>query len=139
MSNIQLPAPPARPASCDALTVMFDGACPLCLREVGLYQSLKPLETVAWLDVSQASASLVPQDQARYMSRFHVRQKDGRLLSGAAAFVALWLVMPGWRWLGRVGRLPGVTPVLELLYRGFLHLRPALQRLVRAADARRQP
>ena len=73
------------------------------------------------------------------MARFHVRQKDGRLLSGAAAFVALRLVMPGWRWLGKVARLPGVTPVLELMYRGFLHLRPYLQRLVRAAEAKRQP
>ena len=138
MSDAQLPTLAAPPASCDALTVMFDGACPLCRREVGLYQSLRPLETVAWLDVSKASASLAQQDQSRYMARFHVRQKDGRLLSGAAAFVALWLVMPGWRWLGRVGRLPGVTPVLELGYRGFLHLRPTLQRLARAAEARRQ-
>ena len=139
MSNAKLPDSTAPPETCDALTVMFDGACPLCRREVGVYQSLKPLETVAWLDVSEASASLAPQDQARYMARFHVRQKDGSLLSGAAAFVALWLVMPGWRWLGKVGSLPGVTPVLELMYRGFLHLRPTLQRLVRAAEAKRQP
>ena len=135
MSDTKLPAPPA---SCDTLTVMFDGACPLCRREVGLYQSLTPLETVAWLDVSEASAGLAPQDRARFMARFHVRQKDGRLLSGAAAFVALWLVMPGWRWLGKLATLPGVTPVLELMYRGFLHLRPYLQRLVRAAEAKRQ-
>jgi predicted DCC family thiol-disulfide oxidoreductase YuxK len=112
---------------------MFDGACPLCRREIGLYQSLTPLETVAWLDVSEPTANLSPGDQARYMARFHVRQKDGQLLSGAAAFVALWLTMPGWRWLGRVGRLPGVTPVLELMYRGFLHLRPYLQRWMRKA------
>ena len=122
---------PAQADACDALTVMFDGACPLCRREIGLYQSLTPLETVAWLDVSEATANLSPSDQARYMARFHVRQKDGQLLSGAAAFVALWLTMPGWRWLGRVGRLPGVTPVLELMYRGFLHLRPYLQRWAR--------
>ena len=137
MSDANLPAPPAPSSHCDSLTVMFDGACPLCRREVGIYQSLTPLEAVAWLDVSQASSSLAPQDQARYMARFHVRQKDGRLLSGAAAFVALWSVMPGWRWLGKIGRLPGVTPVLEWLYLGFLHLRPSLQRLVRTAEAKR--
>jgi predicted DCC family thiol-disulfide oxidoreductase YuxK len=130
---------PLPPSTCDALTVMFDGACPLCRREVELYRSLKPLETVAWMDVSEASAMLSPQDQARYMARFHVRQKDGRLLSGAAAFVALWLLMPGWRWLGKIGSLPGVTPLLELLYRGFLRIRPYIQRLVRAVDEYRQP
>jgi predicted DCC family thiol-disulfide oxidoreductase YuxK len=66
-----------------------------------------------------------------------VRLSDGRLLSGAAAFVELWLTMPGWRWLGRIGRLPGVTPLLELSYRGFLQLRPQLQKVMRAAEARR--
>jgi predicted DCC family thiol-disulfide oxidoreductase YuxK len=113
--------------SCDGLTVMFDGACPLCRREIGLYQSLTPLEAVHWLDVSAEQADMTSAEQARYLARFHVRHRDGRLLSGAAAFVALWLTMPGWCWLGRMGRLPGVTPVLEWMYRGFLHLRPHLQ------------
>nr|WP_315192348.1 DUF393 domain-containing protein [uncultured Albidiferax sp.] len=115
-----------------ALTVMFDGACPLCRREIGLYQSLAPLQPVAWLDVSKDAAGVSAADQAVYMARFHVRLPDGQLLSGAAAFVALWLTMPGWRWLGRVGRLPGVTPALEWAYRGFLHLRPFLQRWARS-------
>jgi ubiquinone biosynthesis monooxygenase Coq7 len=127
----------APPASCDALTVMFDGACPLCRREIGMYQSLDPLQDVQWLDVSAPQAGLSPEEQARLMDRFHVRLPDGRMLSGAAAFVELWLTMPGWRWLGRIGRLPGVTPLLELAYRGFLHLRPHLQKVMRAAEARR--
>lgn len=122
-------------ASCDALTVMFDGSCPLCRREISLYQSLDPLQTVSWMDVSKDTNGLSQTDQARYMARFHVQLEDGRQLSGAAAFVELWLVMPGWHWFGRVGRLPGVTPVLELAYRGFLHLRPYLQRWARHAES----
>lgn len=126
-------------AACDGLTVLFDGACPLCRSEIGLYQSLRPLEPVHWLDVSQNQAGMGPEEQARLMARFHVRLNDGRLLSGAAAFVALWLTLPGWRWLGRVGRLPGVTPVLEVIYRGFLHFRPHLQRWARAAAVEHLP
>jgi predicted DCC family thiol-disulfide oxidoreductase YuxK len=125
-------------AGCSALTVMFDGTCPLCRREIGLYQSLAALEPVCWLDVSGDTSGFSAADQARYMARFHVRLQDGRVLSGAAAFAALWLTMPGWRWLGRVGQLPGVTPVLELAYRGFLHLRPWLQRLARRAESSQQ-
>ena len=127
------------PASCGSLTVLFDGACPLCRREIGVYQSLQPTQPVAWLDVSQSSAQLPPEDRARYLARFHVRQEDGSLLSGAAAFVALWRVMPGWRWLARLARLPGVTPLLEWLYRGFLRVRPSLQRLARAGDTSHLP
>lgn len=46
--------------SCDALTVMFDGACPLCRREISVYQSLTPLEPVQWLDVSGDLTGLAP-------------------------------------------------------------------------------
>lgn len=126
-------------ARCGELTVMFDGSCPLCRREIALYQSLTPLQTVSWQDVSGDLAGLSQADQARYMARFHVQLEDGRLLSGAAAFVALWLVMPGWRWLGRLARLPGATGFLELGYRGFLHVRPYLQRWARNAESRKRP
>lgn len=125
----------SRDTRCDALTVMFDGACPLCRREIALYQSLAPLQTVSWLDVSKDTSDMSQAEQSRYMARFHVQLKDGRLISGAAAFVALWQVMPGWRWLGRVGRLPGVTPVMELVYRAFLYLRPYLQSWARHAES----
>ena len=70
-----------------------------------------------------------PLEQARFMARFHVRTKDGHLLSGAAAFVALWLTMPGWRWLGRFCQLPGMTELMEVFYNGFLRIRPSIQKL----------
>lgn len=117
------------------LTVLFDGSCPMCRREVGVYQGLNASCPIDWLDVS--SPESLPVDaatRARYMARFHVRDADGQLLSGAAAFVALWRSLPGWRWLARLARLPGVTPLLEVMYRSFLPLRPHLQRLVRAFD-----
>lgn len=119
--------------TCGELTVLFDGACPLCRREIGLYKSLTPLAPVSWLDVSERVEGLNVADQKRYMSRFHVRLPGGQLLSGAAAFVQLWLAMPGWHWLGRIGLLPGVTPLLEVAYRGFLIVRPWLQKLARRA------
>jgi len=131
--------PSSPPPACDGLTVMFDGSCPLCRREVGVYQSLAPLSPVAWQDVSQDAQGLTPELQALYMARFHVRKESGELLSGAAAFVALWQVMPGWRWLGRLGALPGMTVVLEVFYKGFLRIRPRIQRLVRVLDGAPPP
>lgn len=135
-------APSAANATPPALTVLFDGACPLCRREVGVYQNLTPIAPLAWTDVSQPQAALpcgtgaapTEADRARYLARFHVQRADGTVLSGAAAFVALWLTLPGWRWLGRLGALPGATPLLEVAYRAFLRVRPQMQRFARALD-----
>ena len=137
MSNTPTPGNAEAP-NCDALTVMFDGACPLCRREVSLYRGMKPLQPLRWLDVSIESSLLTKaEDRSRLLARFHVRRANGELLSGAQAFVALWLQLPGWRWLGRAASLPGATAFLELLYLGFLRIRPRLQKLAQGLESRK--
>ena len=114
------------------LTVLYDGACPLCRREIGVYRGLQPLQPdapVCFADVSDTSLPLPPgTTREQLLARFHVRGHDGELLSGAQAFLALWAALPGWRWLARVGRLPGATWVMERGYQLFLRWRPMLQR-----------
>ena len=34
------------------LTVYYDGSCPLCRREIALYQGLQSLHPIRWVDVS---------------------------------------------------------------------------------------
>jgi len=119
--------PPAAPP----LTVLYDGACPLCRREIGVYRGLQPNTPVCFSDVSNTTMPLPPgTTREQLLARFHVRVGDGRLLSGAQAFLALWAALPGWRWLAWLGRLPGAAWVLECLYRLFLRWRPTLQRWV---------
>ena len=114
------------------LTVLYDGACPLCRREIGVYRGLRPQHPdspVCFADVSDASLALPPDTtREQLLARFHVRSQDGRLLSGAQAFLALWAALPGWRWLALVGRLPGMAWVMERSYLLFLRWRPMLQR-----------
>ncbi|MEM6579011.1 MAG: DUF393 domain-containing protein [Pseudomonadota bacterium] len=114
------------------MTVYFDGSCPVCTAEISHYAKRVEADDVHFEDVSQARADTGPDlDRTAAMARFHVRQADGTLLSGAAGFAALWRATPGWRWLGHVARVPGVTPALEVVYRGFLHLRPLIVRIAR--------
>lgn len=119
----------ADPAGPDSLAVFYDGACPVCRREIDVYRNLAPVHPVEFCDVSQSSSPL-PADltQEQALARFHVRHADGRIESGARAFIALWERLPYWRWLARVGRLPGIAALMELAYRGFLRIRPAIQR-----------
>jgi predicted DCC family thiol-disulfide oxidoreductase YuxK len=113
------------------LTVLYDGACPLCRREIGVYRGLQPLHAdspVCFADVNDPVLQLPPgTTRAQLLARFHVWGRDGALLSGAQAFLALWAALPGWRWLALAGRLPGAAWVLERGYRFFLRCRPTLQ------------
>ena len=126
--NLDAAAPP--------LTVLYDGACPLCRREIGLYRGLQPNAPVCYADVSDP-ASPLPSGTTReqLLARFHVRGSDGRLLSGAHAFLALWAALPGWRWLALVGRAPGAAWAMERVYRLFLRVRPMLQRWASRLDS----
>jgi predicted DCC family thiol-disulfide oxidoreductase YuxK len=119
-------------------TVFFDGGCPLCNAEIGVYRRCSGSENVAFVDVAKASDhQLAPDlDAAAALKRFHVRTSDGTLVSGAAAFGHLWLALPAWRWLGRLVLRPWVLPVLEVAYRGFLVVRPAMQWLWRLTSRR---
>ncbi|MDQ0449266.1 thiol-disulfide oxidoreductase DCC family protein [Methylobacterium aerolatum] len=120
------------------LSVYYDGGCPLCRAEIDHYRRCEGAERLRFVDVGREveAPSLGPglgRDEA--LRRFHVRDEQGRLVSGAAAFARLWRTLPGWRWLGRLLdlRLFGFRPLLpvaELLYRLSLPLRPRLARLV---------
>jgi predicted DCC family thiol-disulfide oxidoreductase YuxK len=84
---------------------------------------------VCFADVSNTAVPLpIGTTREQLMARFHVQDRDGQLLSGAAAFLALWAALPGWRWLALAGRLPGAAWLMERLYRLFLRWRPMLQR-----------
>lgn len=113
-------------------TVYFDGSCPLCQAEIGHYRRQDQAGALCFVDVSETGA-VTPDGitRARAMERFHVRARDGRMLSGAAAFVEVWTRLPGWRWAARAASLPGALAVLELGYRMFLPVRPLISRLLR--------
>ena len=126
-------------AEADRLTVYYDGACPLCRAEIDHYAKQDGAAAIRFADVSGADASPgegLTREQA--LTRFHVRRGDGALISGAAAFVAIWQRLPRWRGAARLAALPGVVPILEVGYRLFLPVRPLVSRWFGRWQARRR-
>jgi predicted DCC family thiol-disulfide oxidoreductase YuxK len=116
------------------LTVFFDGACPLCQREIAYYQRLDTAGQMRWVDVSAADAPC-PDGYCQHdlLKRFHVQCAQGRIYSGAAGFAHLWAALPGvWRYVGKVAMWPPMTWLLEVFYKAFLPLRPWMQRRAKA-------
>lgn len=96
------------------LTIYYDGSCPLCRREIAFYRRLPAAAQLDWVDVSAGNTPLgAGLSCEAAMRRFHVRDANGQLLSGGAAFARLWRALPGWRVLGWCVRLPAAGLALQ--------------------------
>lgn len=116
------------------VTVWHDGDCPLCRREIALMRRLDTRGAIAFVDA--AGPATCPPDRAEMLARFHAREADGPLLSGAAAFAAMWRAIPALRPLSEAARNPLVLSLLERFYLGFLRVRPHLQHWLARREAR---
>jgi predicted DCC family thiol-disulfide oxidoreductase YuxK len=126
----------ARPTHIEAmstLSIWFDGACPLCRREIAMMRRLDRAKAIRFIDVA-ADGAACPVNRTDLLARFHALE-DGRMLSGAAAFAAMWRAIPLLRPLGLAARNPHVLAMLEWLYGRFLRVRPRLQRLLRQLES----
>ena len=110
--------------------VWFDGACPMCIREIAMMRRLDSRGVIDFVDVSGDGDPSCPIDQAELLARFHA-QENGQVLSGAAAFAAMWRAIPILRPLGLIAKSRFVLAVLERLYVAFLRVRPPLQKFFR--------
>ena len=114
------------------VVVWFDGGCPLCRREIALMRRLDRRRAIKFVDLDDAAACPLPRGDM--LAQLHARE-DGRLLSGAAAFAAMWRAIPLLRPLGVIARSPRMLSLLERLYAAFLRARPWLQRIAYRLDA----
>jgi predicted DCC family thiol-disulfide oxidoreductase YuxK len=117
-----------------ALTVYYNGACPVCRKHIARFQSAsaRGSRLIAWADAAAAPWALrrwhVGPEEA--LLRVYAVADDGRLLSGAAAFARLWRELPGYRALGRIVGLPVARQIAEALYRR-IYVRDLRRRLAR--------
>ena len=110
------------------VTVWYDGACPLCIREIAFMRRLDWRRAIDFLDIARTDA-VCPLDRQLMLARFHASE-DGVILSGAAAFAAMWRAIPLLKPLGFLARNAVILDILERLYLRFLKVRPRLQKLL---------
>jgi hypothetical protein len=82
--------------------------------------------SISFIDI--ASGAPCPLDRATLLGRFHAQEGNAAIVSGAAAFAAMWRAVPVLQPLGLLARNPWVLTLLERLYLHFLRIRPALIR-----------
>lgn len=95
--------------------VLYNDTCPVCRFEIDAYRRRAQAEglPIRFDALDRAGDwGLTPDQAARSLHVWH----DGRVLSGMAAFRALWSAMPRWRWLARMTGLPVIRPLANLVY-----------------------
>ena len=117
-------------------TIFYDGLCQLCSREIAMFQRRVPDGTLAYVDISlpEFDAAHYSLDPVRIHKHMHVRnEQTGQMLTGVDALLAMWECVPGFRWLARFVRLPGIRQLASVWYVVFARVRPWLPKRRRPA------
>ena len=101
------------------LTVFYDGACPICAREMALMKRLDRTQRLTLLDFSLADFA-APADLAvtDLSAVIHAQWADGTVITGVEVFRAIWEAI-GLGFLSRLSRLPLVAPLMVTAYGWF--------------------
>jgi predicted DCC family thiol-disulfide oxidoreductase YuxK len=111
------------------IEVFYDGACPLCLREIRFLRRWDRRVRIQFRDI--ASADFKPSDYGKtlemFMSEIHGRLPDGTWIRGVDVFRRLYTAI-GLGPLVWITRLPVVAGLLDRIYRVFARNRLRLTR-----------
>ncbi|GAB5412974.1 MAG: DUF393 domain-containing protein [Congregibacter sp.] len=107
-------------------TLLYDGRCPLCSREIDQLRKARPgdlefidIHMLPAGDASDASSATLGgagiPSKDELLRNLHLRKEDGEWLSGADANVEAWR---GTRMapIGRLLRLPGIRGFVDYFY-----------------------
>lgn len=102
------------------LTVFFDGACPICAREIALMKRMDQQRQLEFNDFSSVAYDTASIDvsSAELGRIIHARWADGRVISGVEVFRAMWEAV-GLGMLARLSRLSLIEPMVLRAYAWF--------------------
>lgn len=84
--------------------VFYDGACPLCKKEIKHYIRIDQDNNIDWIDVSTDTV-LLKQYNITYtdaMKKLHVIELNGKTKIGIDAFLTIWKFLPYYKNVAKV-------------------------------------
>lgn len=139
---------PTSPAPTWKIKLLYDGACPLCLREVNfLRRKDQGRGLVAFVDIADPDYQAVDHGGVEFataMGRIHAVLPDGSVVKNVEVFRRIYSVL-GMGWLYAPTGWPVVGPVVDWIYgiwadwRLAVTGRPSLDTLVAERQAACDP
>ena len=100
------------------LTLLYDGGCPLCVREVTFLRRRDRLKAIRFVDVDASDYSPDAWSGISYrqaMARIHAIQSDGTVLTDVSVFREAYRLI-GLGWVYAPTTWPLVGPGVDALY-----------------------
>jgi predicted DCC family thiol-disulfide oxidoreductase YuxK len=107
------------------LVVWYDGDYPLCRREIHWLQKMDAAKKIEFTDLHDILGC--PVEPEALPQRLHAQNPEGKVISGAEAFAAIWREIPLLRPIGLAASRAPILWLFESAYLAFLKIRPQLQ------------
>ena len=106
----------------DRVTVFYDGACPVCRREIAFYTGIDDRKCVEWSDIARLDGHSLPPGKTMedLLARLHVLDDRGVWTEGVTAFAVIWRRLPVFRHFAWLLTAPLFRSAAEACYRLFL-------------------
>ena len=98
------------------MKVYFNNSCKICKVEIDLYKREK-IKDINWIDISNNHEAKLEtnKNDKQLLRRLHVK-KNGKVFSGAKAFLLIWKNIPKYRFLYIIFKLPIIFQIFSLGY-----------------------
>ena len=104
----------------EKITVFYDGACPVCVRDQRWYEKLEGQTeaSVEWLDITGRDEQLREQgiDPNQALRELHVKDSQGQVHREMAAYILLMARVPLLKPIAWLIGLPVIRPTLAWFY-----------------------
>ena len=98
------------------MKVYFNNSCKICKAEIDLYKK-EEIKQICWVDITnnQNAQNETKKNDKELLRRLHV-EKNGKIFSGAKAFLLVWKNIPKYKILYSILRLPIIFQIFSISY-----------------------
>jgi predicted DCC family thiol-disulfide oxidoreductase YuxK len=107
------------------ITILFDGKCSLCAKEIKYYQKIAPKGIFKWCDVT-IDHSILDQynlSQSQALLYLHAKDDNGDMHIGVDAFIIIWSKLQKFKILAKIISFPVIYQIAKIIYRIFAKIR----------------
>ena len=98
------------------MKVYYNNSCKICKAEIDLYRKEK-IDQINWVDITNNQTAKIEtnKDYKQLLRRLHV-EKNGKIFSGAKAFLLVWKNIPKYKVLYFIFSLPIIFQTFSVVY-----------------------